>query len=638
MMPSRGMFSRRTLAAVGVIMLVCACGGGGGGSRSAAVPAAVATGKAAISSVNISLTIPARSTLSRRRATYISPSTQSMQFTALPGSIVTDVNLNASVCTTSGTSGDKSCTFAVSAPVGNDTFTVVAYDQPYTAGMLGSGAHALSGASSFAVTVTEGAANVSVPLITGGVPATVGLSLGGGVSSIAYTGATSTALTVTAYDADGNIIIAPGAFSNASGTATPLTIDSANGVSGFGYAVTSAATGTTGAAGATIALNEPDDTVALVYNGTSYVPATDTLTLQGGLTNHTGGGTTTAFTFGYRIAASALPFAPTFLMPMNAAVATAVGHKGLLIAAGPDKVGFIGDTTSTCTIASIEGGTVTAMGGATLDEPDTPVDTHFYVTLTDTNLRLSSEYTIASVLAGGSCVRNGSGGGIDDDTPGGIAAAGNFGIDVTTYGGVSQVETYSPLQNFSSIFSTGTQLTLFIPRALAVLPSGSSGVVEYDEKKVLVGYNGYASETGSEGLAGMTDGYPVGVTVDGSGNIYANDTTSATFGSNGGVVMFSSITSGIVASAQLNSPIVAAGPTYEEQNMTVGAYGAGSALYVVCGNGIEVFSLPMSGTLNAPVETIPMPSPATAVSVAGNHDGRVWVLLSDGSIDVLLPQ
>jgi hypothetical protein len=635
MMPSRGTVSRRTLSAVGFVMSLAACGGGGGG-HSTAVPQAVATAKPAISSVNITLTIPARSTLSRRRAAYISPSTQSMQFNASPGAVVTDVNLTAPLCSTNGTTGDKSCTFTVSAPVGNDTFTVVAYDEPFTAGVLPGGTNALSGASSFAVTVTEGSANISVPLITGGVPATVALSLGGGASTFSLTGATSTALTVTAYDADGNIIVAPGAFANASGTATPLTIASANGTSGFGYAVTSAVTGTTGAAGATIALSEPDDTVALMWNGTSYVPATDTLTLAGGLTNHGGGGTTTAYSFGYRIPASSLPFAPTFLMPMDAAVATAVGHKGLLIAAPPNKAGFIGDTTSTCTIASIEGGSVTAMGGATLDEPDTPVDTHFYLTLTDTNLRISSEYTIASVLAGGSCVENGAAGGIDDYTPGGIAAANNTGIDVTTYGGVSQVEAYAPLQSFSSVYSTGTQLTLFNPRAVAMLPSGSSGLVTYDDKKVLVGYNGYASQTGSEGLAGMTDGYPVGVTVDPSGNIYANDTTSATFGVNGGVAMFSSITSGIVASAKLNAAIVATGPTYQEQNMTVGARGTGSALYVACGDGIEVFALPMTGTLNAPVETIT--TPASAVSVAGNHDGRVWVLLSDGSIDVLPPQ
>jgi hypothetical protein len=260
-----------------------------------------------------------------------------------------------------------------------------------------------------------------------------------------------------------------------------------------------------------------------------------------------------------------------------------------------------------------------------------------YVTLTDTSKRISSEITIASVLAGGTCVEQGAAGGIDDYTPGGIAAANNAGIDVTTYSGVSQVEAYAPLQGFSSIYSSGTQTTLFVPRAVAMLPSGSSGLVTYDDKKVLVGYNGSASQTGSEGLATLPDpAYPVGVTVDGSGNIYANDTTVATFGTNGGVAMFSSITSGIVASAKLNSPIVANGPTYQEQNMTVGAYGTGSALYVVCGDGIEVFSLPMTGTLNAPVETIP--TPTAAVSVAGNHDGRVWVLLSDGSIEVLPPQ
>ena len=125
--------------------------------------------------------------------------------------------------------------------------------------------------------------------------------------------------------------------------------------------------------------------------------------------------------------------------------------------------------------------------------------------------------------------------------------------------------------------------------------------------------------------------------MDASGNVYANDNTVATFNSaNGGIDMFSSTTSGIVAMAKLNAPIVAAGPNDQEQNLTVGAYRAGSALYVICGDGIEVFALPMTGTLNAPVETIPMAT--SAVAVARNNDGRMWSLLSDGSILVLPPR
>ena len=624
------------IAGIVCTLVFAACGGTSGG-RTSTVPPAVAT-KAPASSVRITLTIPARATLGRRRTAYVSSSTQSMLFTALPGSIASKINLNAQLCTTNPLNGDKLCTFSVTAPVGADTFTVVAYDQPFdVAGNLPGFAHALSGASSFAVTVAEGAANVSVPLITGGVPVTVAVALAGG-PKLALTGASATAVTFTAYDADNNVIVAPGAFSDLNGNAAPLTALSSAGTANLGYAVTSAATGTTGPTGATISLAEPDDTVALNWNGTAYVPNGDALTLQNGLTIHGGGGMAALFGFGYRIPAAALPFAPAFLLPLSPAIYTAIGHAGVLIAGAPNKAGFIGDTTSTCTIASVEGGSVTAMGGATLDEPATPTDTNFYVTLTDNNLRLSSEYTIASVLAGGACTLMGSGGGIDNNAPGGIAAAGNLGLDVSTIGGgVSQVDAYQPIQGFSRIYTTGVQGTLFTPRAIAVLPSGASGVVQFAEKKILVGYNGNAAQTGSEGLAGLTDGYPVGVTVDVSGNIYVNDTTSVTFNSvNGGIDMFSSITSGVVASAKLNAPIGVAGPNYQEQNLTVGAYRAGSALYVICGDGIEVFALPMTGTLNAPVETIPMATSAT--SIAGNNDGRVWALLSDGSILAFPPQ
>ncbi len=615
--------------------LLAGCGAGASGGRSSAVPAAIATKPPSLSSVHITLTIPGRSTLSRRRATYISPSTQSMQFTATPGAIVTKVNLTPQICTTSGTTGDKQCTFTVSAPIGSDTFSVVAYDQQFDGlGNLPNGTNALSAASSFAVTVTEGAANVSVPLITGGIPVTAAVGLATGASAVSFTTSTTSAsLTVTAYDADGNIIIAPGVFSDASGNAVPLSIDSASGTSGFGYAVTSAATGTTGAAGATIALAEPDDTVALVWNATSYVPATDTLTLQNGVTNHGGGGTTTSLKFGYRFTP---PSTPSILLPLSSAIATSVGHQGIAYVAQPNKIAFAGDTSASCTMPSIEGGSVTSIGGATFNSPATPTDTHAYVSLTDNGLRVLEEFPFSAILAGGSCTRTASALGTDSYTPGGFAGAANAGLEVA-YAGETIVTTVT--LNPLSLGSQASYATLFDPRAVAEYPSGGDGLVEFDDKKMIVVFQTNAGVNSSSALAGMTDPYPTGMTVDANGIPYANDTTSATFGSNGGVDSFYILSAGANGSAQLQSPIVSSGPTYQLQNMATGPYAGGTALYALCSNGVEVFPVTSTGfaaSLMSPAETLSLPVGGT--SIVGNEDGRMWVLLSDGTLDALPPQ
>jgi hypothetical protein len=616
--------------------VLAACGGSGGNHAAPLAPAAVATKTPALSSVHISLTIPARSTLSRRRTTYISPSTQSMLFTVAPGAVQTKINLTGSICTTSGTTGDKSCTFGVTAPVGNDTVTVVAYDQPFNgSGVLPGGTNALSGASAFAVTVTEGANNVSVPLITGGVPATAAVGLATGVSSASFSAtATSAALTVTAYDADGNIIIAPGAFSDASGNPVPLTIDSLGGTTGFGYAVTSAATGTTGSPGATIALAEPDDTVALVWNGTSYVPATDTLTLQNGVTNHDGGATTTAFSFGYRFTPSSTP---SILLPLSSAIATSVGHHGIAYVAQPDTLAFAGDVKTACTLPSIESGSVTSIGGATFDAPATPTDTGIYVSAADNGERVFEEYPFSAVLAGGACNYT-IAYGVDSSPPGGFAAAGNAGISVSSAGQtVIDAMTLNPLGESPAVTY---QIALFTPRAVGELPSGGSGFVQFDDKKQIVSVNSGAAVTSTQALAGMTDGvYPTGMTVDANGNIYANDTHSAMYGSNGGVDSFTTLASGPNGSAQLQSPIQSGGPASQLQNMASGPYAGGTALYVACGDGIEVFPVTatgFSGSAMAPAKTIALPTGGT--SVVANADGRMWVLLSDGSLDALPPQ
>jgi hypothetical protein len=266
--------SLRTIATVAALFLA-ACGGGHSGSVAPEAPATVQS----LGAVTFALTIPNRVTASsERRAQYVSASTQSAKFVAAPGAVTTKVNLTGSICVPNSQATAKICTFTASAPVGAVTFAMTAYDQPFDGmGNLPTGTVALSAASNFSVTVIEGQNNTTVPLIAGGVPATIDLHFASGTSSHVVTGAGSSAIVANVYDGDGNIIVAPGAFVNTAGTATPIAITSTAATAHFGYTVTPAATGIAGARSSTITLNEPDDAVALSFDGAGFVPASDSL-------------------------------------------------------------------------------------------------------------------------------------------------------------------------------------------------------------------------------------------------------------------------------------------------------------------------------------------------------------------------
>jgi hypothetical protein len=142
--------------------------------------------------------------------------------------------------------------------------------------------------------------------------------------------------------------------------------------------------------------------------------------------------------------------------------------------------------------------------------------------------------------------------------------------------------------------------------------------------------------TAERGLASMFDGDPYGLTVDANGIVYAHDSTSGTFGANGGVDALAPTLGATTNQAHLNAVISTAGPSGALQNMAVGPYGAGSGLYVVAADGIEVFAVPISGS-QTPDATITSPY-GTAVSIILNGDGRLWTLLANGKIEALPPQ
>jgi hypothetical protein len=105
------------------------------------------------------------------------------------------------------------CSGTVNAPVGSDTFAVVLYD-----GAGGTG-NALSTGTATQTIVADQANNVN--LTFNGVVASLAVALG--ASGTAGTAATI-ALTVTALDADGNTIVGPGNYVNASGAAVTIAL------------------------------------------------------------------------------------------------------------------------------------------------------------------------------------------------------------------------------------------------------------------------------------------------------------------------------------------------------------------------------------------------------------------------------
>ena len=617
-------------AASCAVLALAACGGGGGASVAPATPAV------ALGTAQFALTIPNRIAMSsERRTQYISPSTLSAKFVANPGAITTKINLTSSICVPNAQATARICTFTAGAPVGMATFAMTTYDQDFDgSGSLPGGTNALSAASNFVVMIAEGMNNPTVPLIAGGIPTQIDLQFAGtGGTSAVVAGSGSTSVAINVYDADGNIIVAPGAFVNASGAATPLTITSSAATGYFGYTVTPASTGIAGARSSTITLNEPDDAVAVSYTGIGFVPGTDTLT-HTAVTNHTGGGTTTAFAYGWL---PSTPFNAKIMVPLSTAEVTAIGHNGVFVTDGNSSVGFVGDTTSSCNVHESESpyGNVGAIGGMTADPGIS--DDYLYFNVTDATISPDEgiDQIPMSGVIGSNCTLSNQAVPTSGGTPAGIAASNG-----SLYGGATSVDFILteavPVANSVSSAVTGGG-AFFGIQAVGVSPDGTRGYLQVGAKKAIGSFTFNSSGTvnGQTGLAGMTDPYPAGMTVDTGGNVYANDTNSVTFGTAGGVVMMGPSLGTFNGKAQLNAAISQGGMAGALQNMAVGTYHGNGALFVLCGDGIEVFAAPLTGT-ETPTATLTLPY-GTPIGIVANNDGRMWVLMSNGKIEALPP-
>jgi streptogramin lyase len=228
-------FRSRYLPLAFAAALLSDCSGGGG----VAIPTTSARPGLIAGNVVVIVSKPV-SPSSRARPQYISPSAVSLSITisGVAAPTVAEIGPGASDCTGGAT---RTCTIHVSAPLGNDTFTISQFDGPNATGtLLGSG--------STTVTVTPAAFAVTVTL--DGTVASITIAF----ANLPPAGSPGTAtVVVMAKDADGNTIVGPGNYT------LPITLTD-NDLSG---ATTLSTTSVTG----------PGVSVTLNYNGAHHVVA-----------------------------------------------------------------------------------------------------------------------------------------------------------------------------------------------------------------------------------------------------------------------------------------------------------------------------------------------------------------------------
>jgi hypothetical protein len=198
--------------------------------------------------VQIALKAPVVSAAARRRATYIAPSVRSGTFSVNGGTpVVAALVSGAPGCVT--TTSGLTCTVTLTAPIGNDTFRVALYDAANATGSL-------LGTGSATAAIALGDSTVGITI--GGVVATVSLALG--TTTPAGGAPVTIPLTVTALDADGNIIIADP-------FATPITLTDSD-TSGVTHL-------------STTTLASPTQAVSVIYSGEELANATFSASVSG---------------------------------------------------------------------------------------------------------------------------------------------------------------------------------------------------------------------------------------------------------------------------------------------------------------------------------------------------------------------
>lgn len=226
----------RLFAAAVMLLAVTGCGG-----RTLTVPSPVPSGGAAATQtalITFVVQIPQQATAASRKPLYVSPSTRVIVATVTPAG-------GGPTTTVPNACAPSQCTVPIPAPIGLDNFSISLYD----AGQV----NLLSTGSTTQV-IVAGQTN-TVKVTFGGVIAQIVLSpntftFADGIS-------TSDPIAVNALDADGNTIVAPGAYTS------PIALSSGD-KSG---AITIAPASITG----------PGSTATIAYSGSTSVTGTVTI-------------------------------------------------------------------------------------------------------------------------------------------------------------------------------------------------------------------------------------------------------------------------------------------------------------------------------------------------------------------------
>lgn len=221
---------------IAVLILCAALAACGGGSKEVPpAPSDAQTPAKTAARAHFTITIPPKSAQAKpRKPQYVSTNTQSVVITlnsvngtAFSGpQAETAVNLTPSNPACSGS--PLTCSVAVPAAAGSDSFTVNTYDAPQTSTSPATPAGNLLSSGAVAVNVVAGQANSpSTPLVLDGIAASVVASFpsdqhisANGTTTYLIVGSGQFPLTITPLDASGAQIIGPGAptFTLASGS------------------------------------------------------------------------------------------------------------------------------------------------------------------------------------------------------------------------------------------------------------------------------------------------------------------------------------------------------------------------------------------------------------------------------------
>lgn len=247
---------KRFIALAAAALLFAGCGGSSGSTAIPAAPSSSsATPSAQKGAVDFVVKIPAKPTgaaaLNHRSPQWITSSVQGVQISAVntttgwSGVNFYPVGASQSYCT-SGSSG-LTCTLALTAPPGNDLFTIVTYDTPNLAG------NPISDGT-LTANIVSGQAN-SISIVTGGVVDNIAATVD---NPYPAPSATTIPVRTIAADPDGYIIVGP-----------------------FDTALTVSDSDTSGATTPSVT-SIPDSatlaTLTIAYNGTSLAsPATITV-------------------------------------------------------------------------------------------------------------------------------------------------------------------------------------------------------------------------------------------------------------------------------------------------------------------------------------------------------------------------